>query len=61
MISILEQIYNSINFIDNFISHITSQRFKEWELLIGINGYENNYDIYNLAINYINNDNTFFY
>ena len=54
MISILVPIYNGINFIDDSISSIVNQTYKEWELLIGINGHQENSDIYNIAINYIN-------
>lgn len=49
MISILLPIYNGIEFIEESISSILDQTFTEWELLIGINGYLPNSDVFKRA------------
>ena len=46
MISILIPIYNGVEFIDQAISSIFSQSYKKWEIVIGINGHEENSDVY---------------
>ncbi len=45
-------IYNGIQFIDESVTSIINQTFKEWELLIGINGHPANSDIYQRALIY---------
>jgi len=52
MISILMPIYNGIEFIDESVTSIISQTFKDWELLIGINGHPENSEIYQRALIY---------
>ena len=42
MISILMPIYNGIEFIEESLSSILSQTYKDWELIIGINGHPPN-------------------
>lgn len=56
MISILMPIYNGIEFIDESVSSIINQTFKEWELLIGINGHGLNSNIYQIAKKYENKE-----
>jgi glycosyltransferase involved in cell wall biosynthesis len=52
MISILIPIYNGIEFIDNSIQSVLLQSYKEWELLIGINGHPQNSDVFKIAKKY---------
>ena len=49
MITILLPIYNGIEFIDESVSSIHYQSFKNWELIIGINGHSENSSIYQKA------------
>ena len=49
MITILMPIYNGIEFINESVGSIISQKYQNWELLIGINGYEKNSDVYKKA------------
>ena len=46
MISILIPIYNGIEFIDQAISSVFSQSYRDWEIIIGINGHEENSEVY---------------
>ena len=46
MISILIPLYNGVEFIDQAVSSVLSQFYHEWELIIGINGYEENSEVY---------------
>jgi len=52
MISILLPIYNGVEFMEESISSIINQTFTEWELLIGINGYQPNSEVYKIAKKY---------
>jgi len=52
MISILLPIYNGIEFIDESVSSVLNQTYKEWELLIGINGHPVNSQVYQIAKQY---------
>ena len=52
MISILIPIYNGIEFIDESVSSVIQQSFKEWELIIGINGHPKNSDVFLTAKKY---------
>jgi len=52
MISILMPIYNGIEFIDESVSTILYQTFKEWELIIGINGHPINSSVFLKAKEY---------
>ena len=49
MISILMPIYNGHEFMRESIPSILQQTYKNWELIIGINGHEKNSVIYNDA------------
>lgn len=49
IISILLPIYNGIEFIDDSVGSILSQTYTQWELIIGINGYLQNSDVYKRA------------
>jgi teichuronic acid biosynthesis glycosyltransferase TuaG len=52
MISILMPIYNGIEFIDESVSTILYQTYKDWELIIGINGHLKNSEVYQIAKKY---------
>jgi glycosyltransferase involved in cell wall biosynthesis len=54
MINILMPIYNGIEFIDESVTSIKKQTFKEWELIIGINGHPPNSEVYKKAKKYEN-------
>lgn len=54
MISILIPIYNGIEFIEEAINSIKDQTYKEWEVIIGINGHLSNSDVYQIAKEYEN-------
>lgn len=56
MISILIPIYNGIEFIDESVSSVIQQTFKEWELIIGINGHPKNSDVFLRAKKYEEKD-----
>jgi len=47
--SILMPIYNGIEFIEESVSSILDQTYTSWELLIGINGYPAESDVYKIA------------
>lgn len=49
MINILIPIYNGIEFIDESVNSIKKQTFKEWKLIIGVNGHPANSDVYKRA------------
>ena len=49
MISILIPIYNGIEFIDESVTSVLEQTYTQWELLIGINGYPENSEVYKIA------------
>ena len=55
MINILMPIYNGIEFIDESVTSIKTQTFKDWELIIGINGHPPNSKVYKKAKEYENN------
>jgi glycosyltransferase involved in cell wall biosynthesis len=52
MISILMPIYNGIEFINKSVTSVISQTFNDWELIIGINGFPANSDIFKIAKKY---------
>ena len=52
MISILMPLYNGIEFINESIASVKNQTYKEWELIIGINGYEENSETFKKAQEY---------
>ena len=46
MISILIPIYNGVEFIQESVSSIINQTYTKWELIIAVNGHEQNSDVY---------------
>ena len=54
MISILMPIYNGIKFIDQSVNSIKKQTYKDWELIIGINGHPLESEVYKKAKEYEN-------
>tara|TARA_B100000424_G_C22751928_1_gene406238 strand:- start:26 stop:667 length:642 start_codon:yes stop_codon:yes gene_type:complete len=43
-------VYNGIEYIDESIKSVISQTFKDWELLIGVNGHSKNSSVYKKAL-----------
>jgi len=54
MISILMPIYNGIEFINESVGSVLQQSYKDWELIIGINGHPPESDVYKTAKEYEN-------
>ena len=52
MISILIPIYNGIEYIDESVTSVLDQSYKDWELIIGINGHLEGSMVYKMAKNY---------
>jgi glycosyltransferase involved in cell wall biosynthesis len=52
-LSILMPIYNGSEFLPQSVSSVIQQTFREWELIIAINGYEPNSQIFQMVDNYI--------
>ena len=52
MISILMPIFNGIEFIEESVNSIITQSYTDWELLIAVNGYDENSDVYKIAKQY---------
>ena len=50
--TILMPIYNGIEFLNESIDSIKSQTYKDWKLIIGINGHELNSETYEIAQKY---------
>lgn len=48
-------IFNGIEFIEESVTSILNQTYKEWELIIGINGHPKNSEIYRTALKYVDN------
>ena len=44
-ISVLIPLYNGIEFLEESINSVIKQTYKNWETIIGINGYNENSDI----------------
>jgi glycosyltransferase involved in cell wall biosynthesis len=57
MITILLPIYNGIEFINESVGSVLSQTYSDWELLIGVNGYIENSNVYQKAKEYEKKDN----
>jgi teichuronic acid biosynthesis glycosyltransferase TuaG len=57
MISILIPIYNGIEFINDSVSSVLIQTYGDWELLIGVNGHNQNSEIFQKAKLYESIDN----
>lgn len=49
MISILMPIYNGVKYIDDSVQSVIAQKYKKWELIIGINGHYDNSGVYKMA------------
>lgn len=56
MITILLPIYNGIEYIDESVGSVLNQTFKEWELLIGINGHPCFSEVFKIAKSYEEKD-----
>lgn len=54
MITILMPIFNGIEFIKESVDSILKQTFHRWELLIGINGHQENSNVFKIAKQYEN-------
>ena len=52
MISILIPIYNGIEFLEESLESVKNQTYKEWEILIAINGHEKDSNVYKEALKY---------
>jgi len=57
MISILIPIHNGIEYIDDSINSVLGQTYDNWELIIGINGFQQNSIEYRIAKEYESIDN----
>ncbi len=49
MISILIPLYNGIQYLEDSITSILFQTFTDWEVIIGVNGYEPDSEVFNVA------------
>ena len=56
MITILLPIYNGIEYIEESVSSVLNQTFKEWELLIGVNGHPPVSEVFRIAKSYEKKD-----
>ena len=52
MISILIPIYNGIEYINESVTSVLDQSYENWELIIGVNGHEQNSSVYQIAKDY---------
>lgn len=52
MFSILMPVYNGIEYIHESINSVKSQTYKNWELIISVNGHDKDSDVYNIANTY---------
>lgn len=55
-VTILMPIYNGIEYINESVSSILSQTLESWNLIIGINGHEQNSDVFKIAKEYEKQD-----
>ena len=53
-ISILIPLYNGIEYLEESVNSVINQTYKNWELIIGVNGYSENSDLELKANNIIN-------
>ena len=49
MITILIPIYNGIEFLKECLDTVLYQTYKDWEIIIGINGFKENSDTFKFA------------
>lgn len=54
MISILMPVYNGIEYIDESVSSVIAQTYDKWELIIGVNGHQQNSPVFQQAKQYEN-------
>lgn len=54
MISIITPVYNGYEYAEDCINSVLSQTFTDWEMIIGVNGYSQNSDVYNKLKKYEN-------
>jgi teichuronic acid biosynthesis glycosyltransferase TuaG len=52
MISILMPVYNGIEYISESVQSVLDQTFQEWELIIAVNGHEQNSLVFQVAKEY---------
>ena len=52
MVSILIPIYNGIEYINESVSSVLEQTYDDWEIIIGVNGHEENSNVYKMAYDY---------
>ena len=57
MISILIPLYNGIEFLEQSLTSVISQTYKNWEVIIGINGHEPNSEIEKTTLDIVNKNN----
>ena len=57
MISVLMPIYNGIEYISESVESVLSQTFQKWELIIAVNGHEQDSFTYKIARDYADIDN----
>jgi glycosyltransferase involved in cell wall biosynthesis len=51
-ISILIPLYNGIEFIEESINSVFNQTYKNWEIILGVNGHSENSEVYQIAKKY---------
>ncbi len=51
-ISIVIPLYNGIEFIEDSINSVLKQTYKNWEIIIGVNGYPENSEVFQIAKKY---------
>jgi glycosyltransferase involved in cell wall biosynthesis len=54
MISVLIPIYNGIEFINESVTSVINQTYEKWEIIIAINGHEENSEVFQTAKKYEN-------
>ena len=52
MVSILIPIYNGIEYINESVSSVLEQTYDDWEIIIAVNGHEENSNVYKMARDY---------
>lgn len=56
MISILLPVYNGVEYMDESVTSVINQTYKNWELLIGVNGHPPHSNVYKKALEYVKKD-----
>lgn len=51
-ISILMPVYNGVEYLGESVSSVINQTYPHWELIIGVNGHDENSDVYQQALKY---------